>query len=315
MPIYRNILKKALEITWKNPSLWLFGLFAAILGAGGEIEVLRQYATLEQGGKGLIKDIFSSLFNGQAWVFIKDALVALNSAPATFLTGIFLLMLMLAVIVAVIWITIVSLTALINGTLDAAKNNQSKLKKNFGSGLAKFWPVLGFNAVMQVGLWLLAFEMFNLTKTLANIPIAFVALFLIYIAAIILISFITKYAILESVLENQTFGRSWTGAIKLFRDNWFISLEFAILMFIVFWGANLLLANISNLVFFFFIQVFYQFPLVITLIGSLASIVFVLFEILLAVFHWAAWILFFELLYSKKPIISRLILGWKKLVS
>jgi len=40
MPFYRNILKQAWQLTWRNKYLWWFGIFAALLGNGGEFEIL-----------------------------------------------------------------------------------------------------------------------------------------------------------------------------------------------------------------------------------------------------------------------------------
>ena len=40
MSFYRNILKQAWKITWRNKYLWWLGIFAALLGNGGEFEIL-----------------------------------------------------------------------------------------------------------------------------------------------------------------------------------------------------------------------------------------------------------------------------------
>ena len=40
MPFYRNILKQSWRLTWRNKYLWVFGVFAAFLGNGGELEIL-----------------------------------------------------------------------------------------------------------------------------------------------------------------------------------------------------------------------------------------------------------------------------------
>ena len=40
MPFYRTILKQAWSLTWRHKYLWWFGIFAALLGNGGEFEIL-----------------------------------------------------------------------------------------------------------------------------------------------------------------------------------------------------------------------------------------------------------------------------------
>src|SRR3990167_11185977 len=51
MPFYRNILKQSWRLTWRNKYLWIFGIFAALLGNGGELEIL--FNTLFRGGSDL----------------------------------------------------------------------------------------------------------------------------------------------------------------------------------------------------------------------------------------------------------------------
>jgi hypothetical protein len=46
MSLYRSILKRAWEISWKFKYLWFFGLFAALLGNGGEFEIILMMAVL-----------------------------------------------------------------------------------------------------------------------------------------------------------------------------------------------------------------------------------------------------------------------------
>ena len=37
---YRQILRKAWDVTWQHPPLWFFGFFLAFLGVGGEVAIL-----------------------------------------------------------------------------------------------------------------------------------------------------------------------------------------------------------------------------------------------------------------------------------
>jgi hypothetical protein len=40
MTLYRSIFRQAWAITWQYKYLWFFGFFAALLGNGGEYEIL-----------------------------------------------------------------------------------------------------------------------------------------------------------------------------------------------------------------------------------------------------------------------------------
>ena len=66
MTLYRNIFSQSLKITWRYKYLWFFGLFSALLGNGGEIELLlrRFDGTVEQGlFPGLSNILSTGLFN------------------------------------------------------------------------------------------------------------------------------------------------------------------------------------------------------------------------------------------------------------
>ena len=63
MPTYRQILGKAWQIAWRNPSLWFFGFFVIMLGSGGEIEILLRSITLRR-DEGIIAVLLSGLTQG-----------------------------------------------------------------------------------------------------------------------------------------------------------------------------------------------------------------------------------------------------------
>src|SRR3989344_5706625 len=63
MPTYRQILFKALNIALTHRSLWFFGFFTALFGAGGEIELLLQSSSLGE-NQGVIVSFFAGFFEG-----------------------------------------------------------------------------------------------------------------------------------------------------------------------------------------------------------------------------------------------------------
>jgi len=47
--LYRPFLREAFAITWKRKSLWIFGIFAALISTGGVVDVV--WRSLEKVGK------------------------------------------------------------------------------------------------------------------------------------------------------------------------------------------------------------------------------------------------------------------------
>jgi len=42
-PVYREVIPQALKISWRNPLLWIFGIFAAVLNTGGSLDVIWKF--------------------------------------------------------------------------------------------------------------------------------------------------------------------------------------------------------------------------------------------------------------------------------
>ena len=65
MFLYRDVLSQAWKNTWQNKYLWFFGLFAALLGGWGDLEIVfRGLNGSEQGMPG-VRMMAHMLFNGK----------------------------------------------------------------------------------------------------------------------------------------------------------------------------------------------------------------------------------------------------------
>ena len=111
--LYREILKKAWQITKKFRLLWVFGIFAAFLGNASEYETL-----YNQIDKIRNQDRTLSLWSSNLHAILpKLDLSATHLAP---LIGYWLVM--LAVIVLFVWIFVSGLGGLIKGVASANNN-------------------------------------------------------------------------------------------------------------------------------------------------------------------------------------------------
>lgn len=238
---YRLFLKQAWNITKKYRYLWFFGIFASLLSIGGEYQLITQSATTRPGG--------SFLSNGNIiWQIILSPdfyqgfvnLATENSAALLAVICIFLLSVGLAVIM--LYLAILSQSAIVSQSAQILLNKKKKTNLNISDGLAEakphFWRVLGLNLfsyiVVVLSLFLISLPLVFLiiTDTLA-ISIAYTLLFIVFAPIALSIALLIKYAIAARVLENTSFVSSIQKGLKIFKNNWLVSLEMALILFII----------------------------------------------------------------------------------
>jgi len=318
----RQILKKAWQITWQNPALWFFGIFVALLGAGGEIEILWRSVTLGQaeGDKGLLWSFLSGFIDGKLFTLaaFKGFFKALVTQPLVLFIMMLILMVVIGIVVLLVWLTIVSQTGLVNGVIDSVKSNKKTTwGKNFAAGVYKFWPVLSLNAIVKILFWLL-FMILGYIATLNFIGYGplFIVSFVIFILSIIIVSLIIKYAIFAVVIRNSNFSDSIKSAVDLFRKNWLLSLEVAVVLFVIYCVANSIFAIPRGLMFLYGLKLYNVSPIIFYSINVLIVVFFVIIQMFLAIFHWTSWVLVYEVISSKTvKMSSRLVEIFYKIFS
>ena len=257
---YRSILKQALSISWKNKHLWFFGLFASLAVAGGSME----YQFLTQSfGQGLVDSSYQSLNNitaigelvNQLWLgtldlFSQNFLIILNAFT--------ILLLILTLVAVFVWLAISCQAGLvynIKSILSPKKKAQSlSLREGITVGSQHFWSVLWLNILIRI---LVSFSFF-----IASLPLLFMVLsndsiyvvlytvlFVIFVPIAVSLSLIIKYAISYRVLENESTYSSLAKGLKLFKKNWLISLEIALVLFIVSFFSTFLILLALAIVF------------------------------------------------------------------
>ena len=240
MFLYRDILKQSIKLTWTYKYLWFFGLFAAWLEATGGYKIFVQGLNGEKSASFFNKSetiaetgIFSSnIFTNIAALFQTDTLAMI--------TLLLVILIILALVVFLIWLTIISQVALVNNSAKLFASKISKIPKiNEGimSGIANFWPVTGLNilskliiglSVLMIGLPIFLFS--AQTGGLANY--LFIILFIIFIPIAIIFSFVIKYAIAYVVIKGLSFIESIKAGWHLFTNNWLVSIEMALILFL-----------------------------------------------------------------------------------
>lgn len=247
MQLYTDVLKKGWQVSTKHPWLWFFGLFALLLnGNGGEYNFyLRQVNYLV--GR---NSVFSpSFWQGKEWQSIIDKLENFWAASPA-ITIILSVVLVLALVI-VVYFVIISQAALIKAA-HQSETSKPDFKKTFSAVNKNFWAVFAVNLLAKLSIFLvlilLAVPFLNLILDTNNEyynSLYFVVGLLILVPLVLIVSFVTKYAVNYIVIEQQKIGVAIKKAFVLFYNNWLVSLEMALIIFIlsIALGVFLLLAS------------------------------------------------------------------------
>ncbi len=238
MPLYRNILRQAWKITWQYKYLWFFGLFAALLGNGGEYEILFR------GVNNANTPLFPGLQNFvQSGFFSRQTLanigVIIRTDTASFIIALVLGLVILLLFFFLVWLSVSSQAALVNNSAGYFLNKKSDFKTGMAVGSQKFWPVFGYNVIIKAVLYL-AFILMGI-PLLYIVPrlglvwggIIYFIFFIVFMVLVLGVSFMLKYSIAFLVVKGNKFLESIKLGWNLFISNWLISLEMAFILFFI----------------------------------------------------------------------------------
>ncbi|MBU0731535.1 hypothetical protein KKC88_01475 [Patescibacteria group bacterium] len=318
MKFYKDIISASWQGVKKNKFLWFFGFFVVLLGEnGGEYEFyIRNAQNLLERSSFLNPYYWFS--NGSQSIFYRLELFINNEGVFAYL---FLFLFAVALLVLIYFIMI-SQASLVYAANKIYKGEKVKMLECVSHVKKKAFSVLGLNLILKgaiyfaflvIGLPLLALilgasaERYNTLY----VVIGFIILFPLSIVA----TFLVKYAINYVVLNDEKFfkaiGRGW----KLFIDNWLITLEMALVIFVI--NIIISLAALAILLFLLAPYLFFSilnisvtwswapFTLFLTIASIIMAIAFVLVGSIFSAFQWTAWTMLFDNL-TKEPRDSRI---------
>ncbi len=325
---YRPIIKSAVDGVWRYKFLWFFGLFAAILGNGGEYNmVISNLGKISNEGSWL--EALKMIYQNNSFLFrfsaIKDLFVDFN------LVSLLILVVVTVFFIFILWLIIVSQAGLL-GSLYHLNQGSNKIDGFWGTlkwGKKYFWPVLGLNFIAKFLIYLL----------LAVIAIPLVYLFLstggngllwyliislsfvLLIPGTFIIALVVRYAIIRLVSgEGDRFWSAFRYGWKIFKKNWLISLETAFLLFIlnICLGFLLIVALLIILLPFVLVGAVALYTQLVSLFQTMLGLglivffaVVIFFGALLSVFQNAVWVKVFNQL-SQGTGLSKLIRWFTK---
>lgn len=309
--LYRPVLKKAWTITKKFKSLWFFGLFAALLGTGGEYEILGQ-AISQPGNQAwffaayIIKAknfIFGFLsLGGQNW---REIFIVMANNPQTFSFLALICLVALAVTVFFIWLAIISQVGLIKNASAAVKDKPETINDAIDFATGKFWPAVLINLCLKIAIFILFLVLGAVAFTIGRGNLAghavYYAAFVVFVFAVFIVSFLVRYQLFFVILKKQKIWPALQSACRLFKQHWLVSLETSFILFTVSLGVifiNTLVISMSLtmpvIVLFYYHWAAWAIGLL-SITGFILMLAVNLFLIaVLTTFSWAAWTALFE---------------------
>lgn len=299
---YRSVLGSAWTITKQHKKLWIFGFLAFFLSAGGEYQILTKILNEDYGA-----EFYEKITSGTTILsptFWSDLTKVCTSDLRTGLLLIMLIVLMAALAFIILWICVRSQIALVKWTktyLNAKnKDKKASIWEEITTHDKKFWPTLGLNIVIKVAITL-AFSLLSIPliflyfKDSSFAILIYTLFFIVFLPLAISISLIIKYSIAGVVLEKQSFVQSIESGWKLFFKNWLVSLEMAILLFLINFVISLILIFILSFAFLpmMLALIIFNLPIILYTITFIAFAVLIITAAALMTFQTSAWTLLF----------------------
>lgn len=305
--LYREILFQAWQITWHQKLMWILGLFSAFIATGGALELLSRN----------LKWVFSPYPWWRSYHLMPSHL----NAPVT--VWLFVLILILLGLFAIfIWAVIRSFISLIKSANSYREKTKIDLARIWHKSQEKFWPVFGAVAVFKIleylfiflsllPLWGFILGYWDITKLWVIYPLVF----LIAVFGSLLCSFMVVFTSCYIVLENDKITDSIFRSLNLFGRHWLVSLEMAIIIFVInFIFSTLAVAIIVIVTIPVAAIVFSSLVFSLPIFGSAAVFLGILLSTLLILwvagilgtFHTVAWTLLFKRMHNDNAL-SKLI--------
>ncbi|MDD5290231.1 MAG: hypothetical protein PHT40_03490 [Patescibacteria group bacterium] len=234
--IYRAIMRQALKIMWQTKFLWFFGLFAAVLETDRVVNlVVDKYPRLFD---------LSNFLTTLREAYLVDGWKVFWPSFGAFFTNFTLgngLLLLLFVVLGIflLWLALVSQAALFSGAYKIYK----KQKTSFGAlvkiGNAKFWKTLWLNLLTRVSIGVVWFVLglpFALIFVARGVDwsqsVFIIASFIASIIFALFVYFLFRYALMYMLNDGVSTGTAIKAGWNLFKKNWLVSIEMAIVLFL-----------------------------------------------------------------------------------
>lgn len=245
-PVYRDVLALAFRTAWHERRFWPLAFFASLLLTSGAYDVILRAA--EQ-----VSDYGLAFGPDASRVETVRAAFAVAIGPGSDLVGI-LSGLQAVIVVAIIFVALAALSCVCQaGLVYAIGASRRGLKTSvpdaFRVGGGAFWPVVALNALALSTIWILrflaAFPLFlALDRSSSSIWLLYVVSFLVFIAISFIVSIVQIFALNALVLQGAPVGDAIVRGYMLFKKNWVVTVETALLLLVIAIGIGTLFLGV-----------------------------------------------------------------------
>ncbi|KKW01225.1 MAG: hypothetical protein A2898_01260 [Candidatus Kerfeldbacteria bacterium RIFCSPLOWO2_01_FULL_48_11] len=311
--LFRDIIRQSWQIMWKYKFLWLFGFFAALLGNGGELQVLLNNLTSVGDSPATLlslKNLYSTGLLGVLFVNFRDFL------DRSAIEAILFFLIFVTVGVVALWLIITSQGALYDGITRILKQKKTDMAQGYRSGAKYFGRILSISVISGIvtyGLLVIVSApivlILLLKSTETGILLYVLFSFLILVPLALIIAFVSKYASLYIVVNDYELSQAVRAGWRLFTANMLSTVEMAFIIFLIGIVGSLGLfvvlafASVPFILLGFLTLLFYT-PVGLTLVivagVSVIAAAIILFGAMFSTFRYAAWTIFFHRLVENK---------------
>ncbi|MBU0708070.1 hypothetical protein KKG41_06915 [Patescibacteria group bacterium] len=315
---YGEILKKAWRIVWRHKFLWFFGLFLVTISQ--EIEmVVRNYSMYTE--QKLSVDSWRSFFENDLGSQVISVWDAMSGTTAG---SVMLLLLFLVVFVIVVWLTAISIGAIIHNAIKAESGKTITFNEGFDVGrkhIKKNFLIYLIAKVSDYVVLLLIGLIASLVVTGVIGTVVSVIFVIISFIVSLIISFVAKYAACYTINNNQDWPVAIRSGWRLFIKNWVASVEMAIIIFFISILVSLAMFLVFVLIIVpFIILVFILNQTDVAGLGGVFMNIMTIILLMIAIvvgsvmssFQFSAWALFFLKLNGSKKT-SKILLWAERL--
>jgi len=230
--IYRRALRMSWDLAWHHKFLWVFGMFATILGQMGILELLTKvgmasstYALFPTwlASPGVFKDAAQNggmALSTDGWVWFVCLLLIFVSLAAFF-----------------IFTAVSSQGALIRASAQFSKKETLPSTSDaWTAGTKHFWKLLGVNVIKKLILVILTIFVGWATLPVVVVDVTtgylIISLLVFILAAVVgmVVSFLAIYTAGYIVVEEYPVVKAIESAWRLFLSHWLVSAEVALLV-------------------------------------------------------------------------------------
>ena len=262
MPIYREVLRDALQAAWQHKHFWPLAFVASMLFSAGGYDVFlhaANFSSMQSFAIAANQSRFSNLGMGivNAWTQSGNTLGVLF--------GIQVVLFVALLMIVVMAFACVCQGALVFALGVAKRGEEPKIALALKVGASAFWPVAALNAMSISVIWILRFfAVLPMALLLTSNPtreawILDLVSFIVFFGLQFVIMIVQGFALNAIVLQGTAPAEAIRRAYDLFKRHWVVAVETTAILAVI---AALIVITFFGLVFVLGI------PLVIAIIAS-----------------------------------------------